>query len=391
MDSIKREKSLKKLLFLVSEDSYFCSHRLNLAKTALKAGYEVAVATKCKESAQKIKDAGIRLFPLKHFNRSGINPFRQIQLISEIWTVYRTYRPDIVHQVAMKPVVVGSLVAIACRLPKVINALGGLGYLFTNGDQKKTKMTRLKKGFLRKIITPLFTFIFSRSNSTLILQNTDDLAVLAQYCSVNPSQVNIIRGAGVDLSLFHPQPFPPEPPVVIVCVARMLWSKGIGELVEAAAILQKNNCLAKVILFGDPDPENPDTIPEAQLSQWQKEGLITWAGHHSDIPTVYANCHIAVLPSYREGLPKSLLEAASCGRPIVTTDAPGCREVVLQDENGLLVPIHDSTALATALIYLIRNPEIREKMGHAGRKRVEQYFSDGLVQQQTLELYSKTT
>jgi len=398
---------MKKILFLVSEDSYFCSHRLNLARAALQAGFEVAIATKATKPThtQKIQDAGLTLFPLKHFTRAGLNPIRQCQLLLELLKIYKMYRPDIVHQVAIKPVILGSLVGLWCRIPLIINALGGLGYLFTTDEplppeippsppfskgEKTTKTTtKLKKRVLRFLTCWLFRFIFSRRNTKLILQNQDDLDTLVKaQCISDLKKISIIRGSGIDMNAFPATPFPPEPPVIIACISRLLWDKGIGELVTAARTLQEKNIAAKIILYGTPDPENPASISHEQIQEWHDSGLITWQGHCNHVAKAYADCQIAALPSYREGLPKTLLEAASCERPIVTTDVPGCREVVKDGENGLLVPAKDSEELANALIVLIENKALRLQMGQAGRKRVAQYFSDTLIYEEILKLYS---
>lgn len=384
----------------MSEDSYFCSHRLNLASAALQAGFEVAVTTKTTTHTQKIQDAGLTLFPLKHFTRAGLNPIRQCQLLLELLRIYKTYRPDIVHQVAIKPVILGSVVALWCRIPLIINALGGLGYLFTDGKIPPTLpftkwgtttriIAKFKKRLLRLLTCWLFCFIFSSKNTKLILQNQDDLDTLVNaQCISDLKKISIIRGAGVDMNAFPATPFPPEPPVIIVCISRLLWDKGIGELVTAARTLQEKNIAAKILLYGTPDPENPASISHEQIQEWHDSGLIIWCGHCNHVAKAYADCHIAVLPSYREGLPKTLLEAASCERPIVTTDVPGCREVVQDGENGLLVPAKDSEELANALIVLIENKALRLQMGQAGRKRVAQYFSDTLIHKKILKLYS---
>lgn len=376
-----------KILFLISEDTYFCSHRIHLAKAALQAGFEVALATKITRHLEEIQAAGIRVFPLQHFRRSDLNPIRQLRFLGELYNIYKNYQPDIVHQVAIKPVILGSLVARCCKIPRIINALGGLGYLFTSSASHRNFRENFKKSFLRFLSIRLFRFVFSNPNTLLILQNPDDLKTLLHTKCVSQSQVHLIRGAGVDIQAFMVAPFPPEPPVIISCVSRMLWDKGIGELVEAAKILQAENINAKVLLYGKPDPENPASISVAQLQAWDTAGIITWKGHSDTIAEVTAACHISVLPSYREGLPKSLLEAASMGRPIVTTDVPGCREVVIQGENGLLVPAKDSAALAAALKTLIQNPALRAQMGQAGRARIENYFADAIIQKQSLALY----
>jgi glycosyltransferase involved in cell wall biosynthesis len=222
----------------------------------------------------------------------------------------------------------------------------------------------------------------------LILQNEDDLKLLSFYRCINMDNTVIIRGAGIDTDAFAFSPLPTETtPIVIVCVARALWDKGIGELVAAAKIILKQWSV-KIELYGALDPENPSAISCQQLQAWQAAGLITWHNHTPNIKQVYEQCHIAVLPSYREGLPKSLLEAASIGRPIVTTNTPGCRDVVEHGVNGFCVPVQDSQALGDALITLIENPKLRLDMGLAGRARVERYFKDTLIHEQTLKLYT---
>lgn len=392
--SLRAERSnpenMPKLLYLVATDNYFCSHRLDLAKAAIQAGFEVAVATRCHHHQKDIEDAGIEVFPLRYFTRSGINPWRQFLSLKELYKIYQTYRPDIVHHVAMKPVVLGSIVAWICKVPKVINALGGLGYLFT--DSEIPPFPPFSKGGVHKKILHFLTchllkILLNRPNTTVILQNQDDIALLIKAASLRREKVVLIPGSGIDLNAFPVKPMPPEPPVIIACVARMLWDKGIGELVDAAKILQTQKASAKIILYGEPDPENPASIPSAQLQIWHNAGLIHWKGHCKDIAKAYAECHIAVLPSYREGLPKSLLEAASCGRAIVTTDVPGCRDVVKEGSNGLLVPAKDSSALAQALMTLIENQDLRNAMGKQGQLRIQTQFSNDIIHQKIIALY----
>lgn len=386
----------KRLLFLVSEDSYFCSHRLNLGKAALKSGFEVAVATRCSTYVEQIKKSGIEVFPLKNFTRAGVNPWRQLCLIRELYRIYKSYNPAIVHHVAIKPIVLGSLIARFCGISKIINAMGGLGYLFTNASnqtkgkefQRQNKIALIKKKLLSRIACYFFKIIFSSPNSLLILQNRDDLETLIGLKCVSAQQVHIIRGAGVNIQDFPVFPLPSSSPIIIACVSRMLWDKGIGELVEAAKIIQEKNLPIKILLYGMPDPQNPASIPQEQLKNWHDKKLITWEGHCDNIANAYAKCHIAVLPSYREGLPKALLEAASCGRPIVTTDVPGCREIVINGNNGFLVPAKDIPALANALIQLSEDKDLQTQMGKKGRELVEKYFSDEIIHQQTLALYN---
>jgi glycosyltransferase involved in cell wall biosynthesis len=376
---------MKRILFLISEERYFYTHRFNLAKAAAQAGFDVAITTKGNQYTAEFRAAGITVFPLSHFDRASMNPLRQVSLIKELYQVYKIYRPHIAHHVAMKPVLFGSFIAAFFKTPKIINAFPGLGYLFTDLNQKKM---RLKKRMIRWCICRLFQWIFFKLNATLIVQNEDDLKLLTAFRCINVDKTTLIRGAGIDTKAFPLSPFLPEPPIAITCVARLLWDKGIGELVEAIKLLLEKKYPIKLKLYGAIDPENPSAISIQQIEQWQTMGLLEWRDHTPDIATVYQQCHIAVLASYREGLPKSLLEAASTGRPIVTTDAPGCREVVQHGVNGFCVPVKDSLALSKALITLIEDPILRETMGIAGRHRMEEYFKDSLIHQQTLALYA---
>jgi glycosyltransferase involved in cell wall biosynthesis len=395
----KTNSKPKKLLFFISEDSTFCTHRINLAKQAIKAGYQVAIATRCNQYQALIEASGIQVFPLKKSKRASVNPWLQIQSLLELNRIYAEYKPDISHHVAIKPVFLGSIIARVNKVPIVINALGGLGYIFTSSNETKF-LKKVKKYLLRRSALLFFHWIFSNPNSKLILQNPDDITTLVSSGCIKTDKITLIRGAGVDINAFAAKPpLPRQPdqldqqhlkqPIIISCVSRLLWDKGIGELVDAAKIIKAKGVSAKIILYGEPDLENPTSIPLATIQSWHENQIIEWQGHCTDVAKAYAECHIAVLPSYREGLPKTLLEAASTARPIVTTDVPGCKEVVVHQENGLLVPVKNAGALAEALILLCEDAELRQRMGEAGRKRVEQYFADTLIHQQTLDLYAK--
>jgi len=430
----KMHSTKTRLLFLVATDTYFCSHRLNLAKAALNEGFEVALATRCTSEHHKtlIEDVGIKIFPLKFFDRSTIHPYKQVLILKELYNIYKRYCPHIVHHVAIKPVVFGSLVAKLCRVPRIINALGGLGYLFTE-SRDHSNLKKIKKTFLRASVRILFRKFFSNPNTTLILQNQDDINTLIKSTKIPKKHITLIPGAGIDISAFPPLPAPSESsPIIITCISRMLWNKGIGELVLAAKLLKikfnkheqqnsennenqeikenrenqqnkenqenKNaNCDKvefppfKIILYGTPDPENPASINLTTLQEWHDSGVIEWRGHCDNILQAYQETHIAVLPSYREGMPKSLLEAASLARPIVTTDVPGCRDIVVHNENGLLVPPQNADALAQALMVLCKDEELRNKMGQLSRQRVETYFKDSIIHEKTIELYRNNT
>ncbi|MCH8035744.1 MAG: glycosyltransferase family 4 protein [Proteobacteria bacterium] len=303
------------LLYLVTEDWYFWSHRLPIARAARAAGWEVLVATRVAEHGERIRREGFRLLPIG-LRRRSLAPWREVAAIAELARLYRRERPDLVHHVAMKPVLYGSLAAALAGVPAVVNALAGMGYVFTSSG--------VKARLLRPLIRTAFRWLLDRPNSRLILQNPDDIAAMTGAAmtgatvakgTVTAERVALIRGSGVDIQIFRPREEPEGTPVAVM-VSRMLWDKGVGELVEAARLLRRREVPLRVVLVGPPDPDNPASIPERQLRDWDASGDIAWWGERSDIAEIWAKGQIAVLPSHREGLPKSLLEAAACGRPM---------------------------------------------------------------------------
>lgn len=366
----------KKLVFVVTELGYFCSHRLNLAVAAKQAGFDVTVVTNCNQSRNLTLLKGFKLYHLP-FHRSRLNPFAEVKTLWQLWKAYRHIRPGIVHQVALKPVIYGTLCAWLTGVPRIVNALGGMGYLFTHHSVKST--------VVKPLMALAFRVLLNHRRCVLILQNPDDVDLMAPW--VGGDKIQLIRGSGVDLERFYPADEPPSPPVKAVMVSRLLWSKGIGELVEAASLLKKEGIPLEIHVAGDPDPQNPASVSPAALTAWKEKNLVTWLGARTDIAALYQQAHIAVLPSYREGLPKSLAEAAACGKPIVTTDVPGCREVVDSGANGLLVPPGNAMALAQALKTLTRYPELRARMGKLSRKKAEQELDEKKIIAQTLAIY----
>ncbi len=365
-----------RLLFLVTEDWYFCSHRLPLACAARDAGFDVAVATRVTAHGERIRAAGLRLIPLR-LRRSGRNPWRELMAIAEITRLYRAEKPDIVHHVALKPVLYGSLAARIAAIPSVVNALAGMGYVFTSG--------KLSARLLRPLVTLAFRLLLKRGR--IILQNPDDRAALLKAGVALPEQITLIRGSGVDTAHFTPVPEPDAAVPLVVLPARMLWDKGVGEFVAAAHMLRDEGLAARFMLAGERDPDNPAAIPAAQLEIWRAAGIVEWSGRQEDMARLLAQSHIVCLPSYREGLPKALLEAAASGRAIVATDVPGCREAVRHGVNGLLVPARDAAALADALRRLILDPALRREFGQRGRARAEKEFSVEKITAETLALY----
>lgn len=374
-DTVRRVK----LFFFVTEDWYFVSHRLPLAVAAQQAGYEVTVLTRVREHGVHIRNAGLRLIPFENV-RSGINPFTELWTLVRLISLYRRERPDIVHHVAMKPVLYGSIAASLAGTPQVVNAIAGMGWLFTSG----AGLARWFKPVVRASLGRLLQL------GIALVQNPDDARLLVQL-GVPESKIRRIAGSGVDLQHFYPQPEPDGVPVIVLS-ARLLWDKGVGEFVVAARMLRQNGIHARFVLAGEPDPLNPSAISGGQIEDWVNEGAVEHLGWVKDMPKLLAESQIVCLPSfYGEGIPKSLIEAAATGRPIVTTDMPGCREIVRHGDNGLLVPPRDAEALAEALAQLIRDPALRQQMGAKGRIRAEQEFGLEFVIQQTLALYKETS
>lgn len=361
-----------KLLFFVTEDWYFCSHRLPLAVAAASEGYEVVVVTRVREHGDLIRNVGLRVIPFE-MSRRGLHPLQELSAIARLLGIYRRERPDIVHHVAMKPILYGSLAARLTSVPKIFNAFAGMGWIFTSISHS----ARILKSFVSMAMR---MFLVS---TDAIVQNLDDAALIARW---GVRDIHLIRGSGVDTDLYAPTPEPEGPPLVLL-PARMLWDKGVGEFVEMAGRLKASGSVARFVLVGAPDPENPAAVPVAQLIEWQQQNLIEWWGPRDDMPAVYAQAHIVCLPSYREGLPKVLLEAAACGRAIVTTDTTGCRDAVIHEVSGLLVPVKDAAALADAVSRLICEPEDRRRMGDQGRRCVMEHFSDAKIIAATLKLY----
>ncbi len=370
---------MKRLLFIVSEDWYFVSHRLHLAETAIRAGYRVGVLTRITRHRERIVSAGIEVIDW-NLNRRSRNPLTELSAVARLIGAVRNFRPDLIHAVALKPVLYAALAARLVGPKARVFALGGLGFVFSSA--------RTAVRLLRPLVVGAFRLALTGKNTRLILQNPDDLKLLTSAGVIDAARVRLIRGAGVDTEAFRPRTERDGEPLVIL-PARMLWDKGVGEFVSCARKLRQSGLVARFALVGEPDEHNPECVPEEQLRQWVQAGDVEWWGRCDEMPAVYAGAHVVCLPSYREGLPKALLEAASCARAIVTYDASGCREIVEDRKNGILVPIKDEHRLAEAIAELVRNAELRREMGAAGRAKVLREFSQEYIAAQTLEVWKE--
>lgn len=372
-------KKKPKLLLLITEDWYFWSHRLPLARAALAAGYEVVLATHVDRHGDLIRAEGIKLVALG-LRRGGRSPWGEALSILELIRLYRKERPDIAHHVAFKPIFYGSLAASAARTPAIVNAFAGLGFSF------------LARGFsgaaLRRVLALAASLCLRRRSMKAIFQNADDAQAAVSAGLVRVEDFTIIRGSGVDLDLFSPKPEPKGEPVVILA-SRLLWDKGVGEFVAAARRLRRENTPARFALVGDADFDNPAAVPKEKLERWELEGDVELWGRREDMPETMSGAHVVCLPSYREGMPKVLLEAAASARAVVAADVPGCRDAVKDGETGVLVPARDDAALAKALARLISDADLRARMGRAGRKLAEAEFGQDKIVEQTLALYAE--
>jgi glycosyltransferase involved in cell wall biosynthesis len=278
----------------------------------------------------------------------------------------------------MKPVLYGSLAAKLVSGVEVVNSVTGLGYLFMENRP-------LIKA-LRTLLMPAFRWALSGNRVHQVFEHEGDREYFLTKRLTRSDQSSIIRGVGVDLVRFTPRAEPYPPPTVIMA-SRLLWDKGVGEFVEAARRLRVAQPSIRFVLVGEPDPGNPTTVPEEVIKDWIEQGVVEWWGHRADMPEVLAQSHLVALPSHGEGIPTILLEAAASGRPIVATDIPGNREVVVHGETGILVPVGDVEALADALMKLIDDPAMRTRMGAKARERAELLFGQDQINQTTLELY----
>jgi glycosyltransferase involved in cell wall biosynthesis len=371
-----------KLLFVVNVAWFFQSHRLPIAVAAKKAGFEVHVACSAEDSkaVQAILDAGCYMHDVP-FSRGRLNPIREISVIRALVGVYRDVQPTIVHHVTIKPVLYGSLIARIFQVPAIVNAISGLGHTFSSRG--------LAASVRRTLIRILYRYLLARKNSKVILQNPDDLREFVKRRIVAEHQTVLIRGSGVDLSAFRPTSAE-DLQLRVLFPARMLWDKGVREFVEAAKLVGDAGISAKFLLAGSFDPDNPGHVPERILRSYSGNGNTRWLGHIADIAKEMSSAAVVCLPSYYgEGVPKALIEAAACGKPIVTTDMAGCREVVRDGWNGFLVPCRDSLALSKALILLLTDANMRKNFGENSRRYAEQEFGIESVVARTLAIYQE--
>ncbi len=357
----------KTLLMVVNDAAFFLSHREPVAKAARDSGFIVVVATAAGPAVHAVVDAGYEHREIR-LTRSGRNPFAEALSVVSLIRLFRSVRPDIVHLVTIKPVLYGGIAARMAGVPSVVSAISGLGTVFGSVGDSRMSVAQ----FAAKL---LYRLSLGHRNQRVIFQNSNDRNVLTMLTRLRPDKAIMIPGSGVDLSEYKMADEAETDVPVVVMAARLLRDKGVYEFTEAARILKQDDVRVRFLLVGDPDRTNPSSVNESQLEVWREEGIVEILGFRSDITSIFAMSHIVVLPSYGEGLPKVLVEAAACGRAVVTTDIPGCREAIAPDQSGLLVPPRDARALADAIKHLIENEDLRREMGRAGRALAEQRFS----------------
>lgn len=369
---------MKALLF-ANTDWYLWNFRLPLARALREQGWDVLLVSPPGDHAARLEAAGFRWRPFQ-FSRRGVNPFAEMATVARLATLYREEQPDLAHHFTIKCVLYGGLAADRVGVRAVVSSVTGMGHLFTTPGWRATLLQPVVRALYRKVL----------ARSHVIFQNPDDLAQFAASGSLgNPAGVHLIRGSGVDTTRFSPPVAPaPEPPVSILLVARLLREKGIEEFVAAASTLRSRGIAVRCLVAGDPDPGNPSSHDAADLARWRRESPVEFLGHVEDMPALLRGVHIACLPSWREGTPRSLLEAGACGLPLVATDVPGCREVVRNGDNGVLLPVRDPAALADALQALVADPARRHALGARAREIVVTEFSESLVVARTLQVYA---
>jgi len=374
---------MAKVLMVAHWDWVLYNFRLPLARALREKVFEVTFICPYGEYVPKLKEEGFRWIHWAIVRRS-LNPVRELIAILHLASIYQREQPQIVHHFTIKPNLYGSIAAFLTRTKGVINTFEGLGFLFSEYPLAIS---------LRSVVLPVAKLAFKANKGWCIFLNQQDLETCLRLKLILPERAIVITSIGVDTKKFRPNheflSNNHEHPIVVLMAARLLWDKGVREFVEAARVLKARGLQVEFWLAGKPDNGNPMCVPEEFLKEWREEGLINWLGHRDDMPNLLQQVDIAVLPSYHEGVPRFLLEAAACGLPLVATDIEGCRVVVRDGVNGFLVPVKDPYALADAIETLIKKPELRRQMGIASRKIVEAEFDERIILNKWLALYDR--
>lgn len=370
-----------KLLFAVNAHRYSARHRLPVLKSACKSGWSIVSLTPRASDAEKeLQQAGFECISLC-LSRRGLNPLAEIVAIAKLIKIYRQEKPDAVYHATIKPVIYGTIAARLSNTKAIVNAITGLGYVYAS----ESLLARI----LRPVVNTLYRFALGSKNTHTIFQNHDDSRTLRNIVGMPSDSVSIIPGSGVDPDVFQADT-EPQDSTTVTMVSRLILEKGVMEYAQAAREVRQAKPEVRFLLVGGTDTESTSGIDQSLVQRWVSDRILDWWGERSDMVNVYNQSSIVVLPSYYgEGIPKVLIEAASCGRPVVTTDHPGCREAVIHGETGILVPPKDPAALAEAIQTLVADPELRARMGAAGRRRVEKDMSTKVVVERTADIFAK--
>lgn len=372
-----------KVLLFANSDWYLFNFRRSLAQALRDAGHDLLLVSPDGSYGPKLRELGFNWIPAPMARRS-LNPFREALLVDWLRKLMVKHQVDLVHSFTIKPAVYGSLAARLARVPARVNAVAGMGYVFTSNDVRALT--------LRPVVRGLMKVALGGSGSRLILQNPDDVNLFGKTRIVLNQNIRLIPGSGVNCERFSPGPAGSQQksgPFRVLLAARLLWDKGLQEFVEAAEELARSGRSIEFLVAGEPDPGNPAAVPEDVLDDWGASCIVKLLGHVEDMPTLLRSVDVAVLPSYREGLPRGLIEAAACEIALITTDAPGCREVVTDMVDGLLVPIRDSKALASAIARLQDDEPLRRRLAAAAHRKAQEQFDERIVIQKTLSVYKE--
>lgn len=372
-----------KIIFYANTEWYLYNFRLGLAKHLRKEGHEVVMVSPPGKYGPKLEAEGFRWIPV-HMRRRSLNPMREARVVLSLAGIYRAEKPALVHHFTLKCIVYGGIAARLAKVPAAVQAVAGLGYVFAS-QRLRTRLV------LRPLVRHLLRLVCNQPGSAVIVQNADDLAFISRLGLSRDTPLSLIRGSGVDTSRFSQAGRSASgagASLTILFVGRLLFDKGVVDFVEMASRCREEADLQlRFLIAGEPDPGNPASVPAEQLQCWKNAGIVEFLGHVEDMPALLAGIDVVVLPSRAEGAPRSLIEAAACGIPAVTTDVPGCREVVLDGRNGFVVPLHDVDALTGAVLRLARDSELRQRMGEAGRQLVLDSLDQKIVFERTVDVY----
>lgn len=370
------------LLYFVNVDWFFISHRLPIALKALEEGYRVVIACHFTAHQKQLESMGFITYEIP-FSRSGIGIISELRTLQKVRKAIKLFKPTIIHSVTIKPVIYSGLMRrTVLRKIAMVSAISGLGYVFTS----KTLRARL----IKLAVSILYKIALSGNSRIVIFQNASDEKILTDIVGLRSDDKVLIKGSGADLNIYNYRPEPTSSIVKVAMACRLLKDKGVYQFIEAARIIKRNHSNVEFLLIGTPDVDNPNSVLGKEIDIWVAEGVIKYLGHRTDIADLFSDSHIVCLPSYYgEGVPKVLIEAAACGRAIITTNNPGCRDAVIDGQTGICIPIKNSEALAEAVKYLVEQPDLRNRMGVAGRQFAEQEFDVSSVVNKHLNLYDR--